>query len=204
MKPAPFGLAALAAALFAALPLVSGAWAREAATPASGPSSEVSREVIAVTQGQEQEAAPGVPPSSKMSREVFEAMKSEPLLAATMIFENASRQFNLRVDQEYAHQPEDLRPYLTPLAFAHLSEELLKLHRAGDSRGIAEFAEILDVDEPLEEKIAFIEVMTQAYLEAEKLRKNEAAPEDSGGPADSGESAGEPAGKTESPPVNAL
>lgn len=125
---------------------------------------------------QDPDPAPGQAPPGSMSREVFEAMKSEPLLAATMIFENASRQFNLRVDQEYAHQPADLRPYLTPLAFAHLSEELLKKYREGDPRGITEFAAILDVDAPLEEKIAFIEEMTHAYLEAEARRGKEASP----------------------------
>ncbi len=185
MTPVPSGrpgLTALTAALLTALLFV----------PALG-----ARETVPTAQAQDQ-AAPGVPPSAKMSREVFEAMKSEPLLAATMIFENAARQFNLRVDREYAHQPADLRPYLTPRAFAHLSEELLKLYREGDPRGITEFAEILDVDAPLAEKIAFIETMTQAYLEAEALRKNEAAPGDSGDPAD------EPSGKTETPPASPL
>ena len=107
----------------------------------------------------------------KLTPEVYEIMKTMPLVTAKLIFESSAQQYNSRVDEEYADRPQEDRPYITPLGLARITEEMMQGYRSGNEdqvRAAQEFASILDVDVPAEDKIAFIEQMTKEYIAEEE------------------------------------
>lgn len=102
-----------------------------------------------------------------LTPEILQIMHSEPLAAATVIFESAATSYNQRIDQVYADQPKEQRPYVTTMHIATIVDNLIKEYYRGDKDGAILFTSTLGIEVPIEEKVALIEKITRAYLQSE-------------------------------------
>ncbi len=105
--------------------------------------------------------------NQQISPGMLEALKSAPAATGRTAFELAAAQFNQWVDQQYAQTPKAQRPYLTPLRAAQLADSLVKSYRSGNRALAEEIAVRVPIEMSIDEKINFLELITQAYLAAE-------------------------------------
>ena len=107
-----------------------------------------------------------------ISSEMFRALKAAPKAAGQTVFEGGAKEFNRMIDKEYAKLPKSERPYLTPLRLAELSDSLVKSYRSGNRALAEELASRLPIEASIDEKIDFLEQITELYLkEAQKKKR---------------------------------
>ena len=99
-----------------------------------------------------------------ISPDALRRMGTSPLAAGTMIFASAAKTYNQRVDQTYASQPKAQRPYVTARQVATMMDGFIQKYHQGDQADAISLTHILGPNLTMDEKVAFIEKMTQAYL----------------------------------------
>lgn len=94
-----------------------------------------------------------------------------PAATGTTAFEFAAAQFNKWVDQQMANVPKNQRPYADAPTIARICDSLVKSYRSGNTAMAVEIASRIPFDMTVEEKMSFLETITNAYLAAEGKKK---------------------------------
>ena len=105
--------------------------------------------------------------SFKVSSSMLKAMKAAPLASAGTVFGAGAKELNRLIDKKYAQTPKADRPYITPLRLAEMADSLVKSYRSGNRVLAEELAARVPVEGTAEDKIDFLETITNAYLAAE-------------------------------------
>mgnify|MGYP003623458856 CR=1 FL=1 len=99
------------------------------------------------------------------------ALLAAPAATGKSAFELAAGEFNKWLDRKMSDLPKNERPYADALTIARMCDSMIKSYRSGNTALAEEIAWRIPVDMTVEEKISFLETITQAYLAAEAKKK---------------------------------
>ena len=116
----------------------------------------------------------GQPSSSyylKVPPVTVKALLAAPAATGKSAFELAAGEFNKWIDRQMPDLPKNERPYANAMTIARACDSITKSYRSGNTALAEEIAWRIPVDMTVEEKISFLETITQAYLASEAKKK---------------------------------